>query len=135
VTAVAPWAAVDIDPDRVIAELRRRFPGARAWWGEFTGAWWAISRDRTGRHRLVEAPDPAELGRRLESLGGRMASRSPRPAIRTGAGAWVAPPPPEVSRAVSSRLQTGAVQGRRRRSVGRRRMLASLLALDNRRRS
>ena len=57
----------------VTREIARRYPGVRAWWGEHTGAWWALARDRYGRDRLVEAADPAELARRLEALGrGRM---------------------------------------------------------------
>jgi hypothetical protein len=84
VSVAAPWAALDIDPDRIVAELRRRFPAARAWYGEYTGAWWAITRDRSGRDRLVEAPDPAELGRRLEELCGRAVPRPFRAASQTG---------------------------------------------------
>ncbi|GAA2639237.1 hypothetical protein GCM10010411_94240 [Actinomadura fulvescens] len=60
-----PWAATDIDPDVFVGELRRRFPGVCAWFGEFTGRWWAITRDRD---RLVEAGSPAALGRRLAEL-------------------------------------------------------------------
>ncbi|RFS86019.1 hypothetical protein D0T12_05140 [Actinomadura spongiicola] len=47
--------------DWAVAELERRFPGVSAWWGEFTGRWWAVTRDWTGRYRLVEASTPGEL--------------------------------------------------------------------------
>jgi hypothetical protein len=78
--------------ERVAAELRRRFPGSWAWRGEHTGTWWAIARDRAGRDRLIEAPDPYQLGRRLETIGvlpvlpsqAGTAMRSPRrPDVRT----------------------------------------------------
>jgi hypothetical protein len=103
VTALTPWAAVDIDPDRMAAELRRRFPGTWAWLGEFTGSWWAISRDRSGRDRLIEAPDPAELGRRLDDLCGRVVPRVARTGAWTGATgrSTPAPPQPMVSRPVA----------------------------------
>jgi len=94
VTAVTPWSAADIDPDRVIAELRRRFPCALAWWGKHTGSWWAICQDRTGRHRLIEATDPAALGRRLEALGARARLALARPVIETGTARRLWQPPP-----------------------------------------
>lgn len=78
-TPLAPLAAAEIEPERVAAELRRRFPGVRAWFGKSTGNWWALARDRTGRHGLVEATDPAELGRRLADLGGRRVPAPPAP--------------------------------------------------------
>ncbi|GAA0266983.1 hypothetical protein GCM10009527_074060 [Actinomadura nitritigenes] len=65
----APWAAVELDPERVAAELARRFPGASAWWGEFTGRWWAFARDQWGHDRLVEAADPAALAQLLHEIG------------------------------------------------------------------
>ncbi|MFC5750403.1 hypothetical protein [Actinomadura rugatobispora] len=103
-SVAAPWAALDIDPDRIVAELRRRFPGARAWYGEYTGAWWAITRDRSGRDRLVEASDPAELGRRLEEICGRMAPRLSR----------AAPLRPEPSPSRAPRSAAYSRQARRR---------------------
>ncbi|MEW2356264.1 hypothetical protein [Spirillospora sp. NPDC029432] len=68
-TAAAPWTVLELNPERVLAELTRRFPGVCAWRGEYTGSWWAVVRDRYGRDRLIEAASPAELGRRLEELG------------------------------------------------------------------
>ncbi|MFC5749529.1 hypothetical protein [Actinomadura rugatobispora] len=53
---------------RIVAELGRRFPGVRAWWGRSTGEWWAMTRDHSGRDRLVEADSPAELSRRLDAI-------------------------------------------------------------------
>ncbi|TDD86801.1 hypothetical protein [Actinomadura rubrisoli] len=99
-TAMAPWTAAELQPDRVIAELGRRFPGTCAWWGEYTGAWWAISRDGTGRHRLIEADDPAELGRRLEALGARHRPALARPVTQTGTARRLRQPPPAPRRAV-----------------------------------
>jgi hypothetical protein len=65
VNAVAPLPA---DIPRIVAEFGRRFPDVRAWWGEATREWWAMTRDRSGRDRLVEADSPAELSRRLEAI-------------------------------------------------------------------
>ncbi|GAA2398287.1 hypothetical protein GCM10010191_01250 [Actinomadura vinacea] len=61
-SVAVPWAALEIDPDRIVAELRRRFPAARAWYGEFTGAWWAIARDRSGRHLWWRRPTRRSWG-------------------------------------------------------------------------
>lgn len=74
-----PWAGRDVAPEVFAGELQRRFPGACAWLGEFTGSWWALTRDRT---RLVEAATPHALGRRLEELGAarRMAAAGTEPA-------------------------------------------------------
>ncbi|WP_176611485.1 hypothetical protein [Actinomadura sp. WMMB 499] len=72
----APWT-----PERIAAEVARRYPGTCAWLGRHTGSWWACARDRTGRHRLVEAPTPAALVHRLDELGVRRADavHEPRP--------------------------------------------------------
>ncbi|MDL4816875.1 hypothetical protein [Actinomadura opuntiae] len=75
----APWAAVELDPERVAAELARRFPGVSAWWGEFTGRWWAFARDRAGRDRLVEAATPVALAQLLHEIG---AGRRPQVPVR-----------------------------------------------------
>ncbi|MFC5747374.1 hypothetical protein [Actinomadura rugatobispora] len=88
-TAVAPWAALDVD--LVVTELRRRFPGACAWRGTYTGAWWALARDPWGRDRLIEAPDPAELARHLEAIGARTVPRFSRTPPKTGAAARSTP--------------------------------------------
>ncbi|MER6891988.1 hypothetical protein [Streptomyces halstedii] len=120
-TAAAPWAHVEIDPERVVAELSRRFPGVRAWWGEFTGQWWALCRDRSGRDWLIEAPNPVELGRRLEAILGRMVPRFTRAALQTGAAARPTPPLSRVSRAaVPSNPPAGEPRGGRLRAAGRR---------------
>ena len=74
----------------IVAELRRRYPVACAWHGPYTGAWWALAQDRYGRHLLLEAPDLAELVRRLEMLG----SRRPTPRPRTAPRRRVPPAPP-----------------------------------------
>ncbi|MFI0454280.1 hypothetical protein [Actinomadura sp. 6N118] len=92
-----PWASVDIDPERLVAELRRRFPGVCAWFGEFTGEWWAIA---PGRQRLIKAGTPAALGRCLEELGAprRAAVQAP---LEGFAPEWV-PAPPETGVAVAA---------------------------------
>ncbi|MFI0354579.1 hypothetical protein [Actinomadura sp. 9N407] len=85
-TAVAPWGAAELDPERAVAELARRFPRVLTWYGEYTGSWWAMLRDRNGRDHLVEAHTPAELGRRLEEIFWyRQVSRYARPPARTPA--------------------------------------------------
>jgi hypothetical protein len=92
------WAAIELDPERVVAELARRFPGVPAWWGEYTGSWWAMLRERNGRDRLVEAKSPGELCHRLEeALRTRSVPRyaRPAPAVRR-------PPPSRPPRAGSS---------------------------------
>ncbi|GGU91169.1 hypothetical protein GCM10010182_02510 [Actinomadura cremea] len=82
----APWT-----PDRIAAEVARRYPGTTAWLGRYTGNWWALARDRAGRHRLIEAATPAELARSLDELGVRRAS--PAPAPRPPRVHPAAPPP------------------------------------------
>ncbi|RAY11497.1 hypothetical protein DPM19_29780 [Actinomadura craniellae] len=69
--AVAPWTAAEVDPESALADLRHRFPGVCAWFGEFTGRWWAVT-----RRELVEAADPVELARRLEAV---LPARNPVP--------------------------------------------------------
>ncbi|MBO2464693.1 hypothetical protein [Actinomadura violacea] len=85
----APWAVVELDPERVAAELARRFPGVSAWRGEYTGRWWAVARDWVGRDRLVEAGTPAALVRVLCEIGAgcppvRAASAQGRAPSRVG---------------------------------------------------
>ncbi|GAA3979962.1 hypothetical protein GCM10023085_72790 [Actinomadura viridis] len=67
-SAVASWAAAGIEPERVVAELRRRFPRVSAWRGESTGSWWAYTLDHAGRPHLLEADDPVQLGRLLADV-------------------------------------------------------------------
>ncbi|MFD0685490.1 hypothetical protein [Actinomadura fibrosa] len=60
-----------VDAVRISDELRRRFPCVRmAWFGLYTGRWWALVLDAAGHHRLVEAGDPAELSRRVAAVDG-----------------------------------------------------------------
>lgn len=103
----APWAAVELDPDRVVAELTHRFPGVSAWLGEFTGRWWAVARDQVGRDRLLEAPTPAALARLLDEIGARQQTRpyTPRYARtrQSGAPVQVAPSPSRTVRAAAPR--------------------------------
>ena len=44
----------------VAEQIEREFSGVVAWYGEATGAWWAMVRVR-GDARLVEALTPREL--------------------------------------------------------------------------
>ncbi|MFI0353431.1 hypothetical protein [Actinomadura sp. 9N407] len=111
--AVAPRTAASVDIDRVVAELRRRFPGVRTWWGQATKQWWALTRDRFGADRLIDADSPAELGRRLERLGVRTAAPALAPPMTSAAAAPVRPTQisaPEVR-------ATGAVQSIRAQEV------------------
>ncbi|MDL4773769.1 hypothetical protein [Actinomadura xylanilytica] len=92
-TVAAPWAVLELDPDQVMAELHRRFPRVRAaWLGEFTGRWWAVTRDQAGRDLLVEAANPVALARSLDELGaGRSVPHRAR-AVQTGAAVRRTPP-------------------------------------------
>lgn len=67
---MTPWAMAELDPERIAAELARRFPGCCVWLGEYTGNWWAMTGDR-----LIEAPDPATLERLLYALARRAHAR------------------------------------------------------------
>jgi hypothetical protein len=130
---VTPWAAAELDPDRISAELARRFPGCCVWLGEYTGSWWALAGDR-----LVEAPDPATLGRLLDELTRRQhVGRYARASLQNRAAGRGAPPPPRASRpAVHSRppSRRPAVRARRieRRPRGGwlRRVLGSFVVVE-----
>lgn len=76
----APWALIDIDPESALAELKNRFPGVTAWFGEFSGSWWGLVIDRTGQGHdaLVEGDTVAELGQRLDALKAHVRPRVPR---------------------------------------------------------
>lgn len=50
------WAVVEVDPELVVAEVGRRFPGVTAYFGEFTGSWWAMV-----GNRLLEAGTAREF--------------------------------------------------------------------------
>ncbi|WP_395106581.1 hypothetical protein [Actinomadura sp. SCN-SB] len=81
---------------RAAAEVEHRIPGTRAWFGEHTGAWWAMTIDRYGTDRLIEAADPVDLLRRLEAIGAHPATRP----IQTGTAARSALTPPHERRGV-----------------------------------
>ncbi|MGI5171152.1 hypothetical protein ACQEU3_43045 [Spirillospora sp. CA-253888] len=51
----------------MLAELRRRFPNAVMWWGEFTGSYWILARTDAG-DRLLEAPTAEQFARHLIRL-------------------------------------------------------------------
>ena len=125
---MAPWAA---EVDRVLADLRARIPGAQCWHGEYTGSLWGLVRDRAGRAHLVEANDPAELGRRLEAAQGRGDSRpAPRPAAaRPARPATVPGAAPPIPTPV---LPSGPLPVCRRRRPWWRRALGALIVLEER---
>ncbi|URM98618.1 hypothetical protein LUW76_32105 [Actinomadura madurae] len=103
---MTPWAMAELDPERIAAELARRFPGCCVWLGEYTGNWWAMTGDR-----LIEAPDPATLERLLYALARRAhARRYAAPQNRTAGR--VTPPPPRASRPAVPARRT-AVRARR----------------------
>ncbi|RAY15361.1 hypothetical protein DPM19_11710 [Actinomadura craniellae] len=75
-----PWGVPEFDPEQVAARIQDRFPGVCAWFGEYTGQWWALT-----RWGLIEAPGPAELVRRLEGEAWRRRSLPVPPrGVRTG---------------------------------------------------
>lgn len=134
---MTPWAVADLEPERVAAELARRFPGCCVWLGEYTGRWWAFTRDRTGRDRLVEAADPVTLGRLLEELTGRdrygrysRASLPNRTAGRAAPSAPRVPRPAVHSRPPSRRAVRARRIERRPRGGWLRRMLGSFVIVD-----
>ncbi|GAA2129739.1 hypothetical protein [Actinomadura napierensis] len=74
----SPWAATQIDPDVVLAEVRRLYPGVTAWAGEFTGSYWVLLdgelREFKDPHGLIACirlrlalarPEPLELPERI----------------------------------------------------------------------
>lgn len=65
----ASYAMPQPGPDRTVAELARRFPGASVWLGESTGHWWALARDGAGCYRLIQAESSAVLVHRLDEVG------------------------------------------------------------------
>ncbi|GAA1786252.1 hypothetical protein [Actinomadura chokoriensis] len=111
----APWIAAEVDPDRVVAELAKRFPGISAWLGEFTGHWWAVALDRMGSSQLVEAATPAALAKRLDEIGARQFSPPSAPTYaRRPAAAPVQAPPRPVRPAAPSRSAAARHEHRRR---------------------
>ncbi|GAA2618595.1 hypothetical protein SMC26_05085 [Actinomadura fulvescens] len=67
------WWPIDVDPEQVVMDVKRWFPGVSAWLGEYTGRWWALV-----GNRLIEAENPDQLRERIASVA------SPR---------WPSPPP------------------------------------------
>jgi hypothetical protein len=128
VTTVTPWAAAEIDVDRVLAELHRRFPTVPLWRGDFTGNWFALVR-RSGSDRLIEAATPAELGQRLDAARVRESRPAPRAdAEHSLLPATERPFPPPVLPAVPL-----PVRGRHcARRPWWRRLIGALIALEER---
>lgn len=56
------WVSASDERGRqpIAAQIEQEFSGVVAWYGETTGAWWAMVRVRHDV-RLVEALDPREL--------------------------------------------------------------------------
>ncbi|GAA2166474.1 hypothetical protein GCM10009727_86080 [Actinomadura napierensis] len=121
-TAQGPWAISDLDPERALADLGRRFPGVVMWFGEYTGRYWALARGLDGRQRLLEAVTPGELSRRLECLGPRTSQAHP----------YGSAPPScahPVSRSDAARMAAKACTqypARRRPTYGQRRRATSM---------
>lgn len=116
------WAVAEVDSDRVLAELRRRFPAVPLWRGHATGNWFAIVR-RGGADHLMEAGTPAELARWLDAARMREGSR---PARRSGSPARPVQPAPFAPSA--SRVAMHGRHGARRRSWWRRLLRALIVA-------
>lgn len=132
---MTPWAVADLDPERIAADLARRYPGCCVWLGEYTGSWWAFTRDQTGHDRLIEAPDPATLGRLLQELTGRdHYGRYSRASLQNRTAGRAAPPRaprPAVHSRPPSRPPVRARRIERRPRGGwLRRMLASFVIVD-----
>ncbi|MBE1532457.1 hypothetical protein [Actinomadura algeriensis] len=64
------FAVAYVDPEEIVAALQREIPGLTAWWGEFTGSFWALLDGR-----LCEFRTPQEL-----VVVARLAAR-PRPQV------------------------------------------------------
>lgn len=133
---MTPWGVTDLDPERVAAELARRFPGTCVWLGEYTGRWWAFTRDRTGG-RLIEAADPVALAHLLaEAVERDRHGRYSRTSLqdRTAGRAATSPPgtprPAVHSRPPSRPPARARRSGRRSRGGWLRRVLASFVVLD-----
>lgn len=59
-------------------ELARWFPGVHVWYGTHTGSWWAYVPGQP--NRLVEAPDPHRLARKLAmTAAAPVTAPAPRP--------------------------------------------------------
>ncbi|MFF5263958.1 hypothetical protein ACFY4C_33950 [Actinomadura viridis] len=137
--------AVALNIDQVIFELRRRFPRVTAWYGEHTGSWWALTLDYLGRFQLVEAADPAELGRRLEDIrqappgrprqpwpsptAGAVMQSVPTPPVRRAATGPDPRPWPRHLRPAPDLMPSRAMRGRDRRGWWRR-VLGALVVLE-----
>src|SRR5688500_10577386 len=70
--ATAPLGVwLEVDPEQIRRRLEQMFPGVTAWFGEYTGQWWAMV-----GWRLLEAATPDQLAEKIR------AARAPRPAPR-----------------------------------------------------
>ena len=76
-TAAATWQRTQIDPEIVLAEVRRLHPGVTVWAGEYTGSYWALLDDE-----LHEFRDPHAL---ISCVRAHV-SPPPRPATGTAPG-------------------------------------------------
>lgn len=139
----APWAPTEFDPERVVAEMQRRFPEACIWFGEFSGHYWALIRDWNGRRRLVEGDNPADLGHTLEAFRDRLATgrkdfRPVRPRVGvgpdgrwTGAAARLMPPTPQgVSRPAAPPVPRGGRHEASGQGGVVRRLVSSLVIVE-----
>jgi hypothetical protein len=111
VVVTTSWPRTSVDIDRLLAELRRRFPRVVVWWGEYTHKWWALPHDRASR--LIEAADAAEMGRRLSGIG-PPPSRWPIPPDSPRSSTPESKPPP------TDRARGGRHERPRRRGFWRR---------------
>lgn len=87
---------IGVDPDQIRQELESLFPGVTAWFGEYTGHWWALLGGR-----LVEARDPLTLAERIRSAPAFRSTTPRRATPRPAPAAWprlatgaIAPPAP-----------------------------------------
>jgi hypothetical protein len=90
----APCTLVDAWDYRVLVEadasdVRRRFPGVAVWFGGATGRWWAVIESVPGHSQLVEAGNPYDLCRLIDSA---RAALSHRGAVEISARPVASPP-------------------------------------------
>ncbi len=88
VSTAPAWTHLDADPERTHAELTRSFPHACIWLGEYTGSWWALVRDRSGRSALLEGRTPAALYAELRAFHLQNATAAD--------GSWTSAHPPQT---------------------------------------
>jgi hypothetical protein len=78
-----PWAIADVDPDKVLAEVGRQFPGVMTYFGEFTGSWWALIGGK-----LLEARTPREFVEVIGTAIGSSVLAAPEEPERGAAAPW-----------------------------------------------